>query len=72
MPKAAKVTRGVMVRGKAHAEGTILPIVPHPKDQSEITAEEYTILKHTNYVEAHEEAAVAPGAPAQPQAAGKK
>jgi hypothetical protein len=54
LPKAAKVTRGVMVRGKAHAEGAVLPIAERPKDQNEISPLEYAELKHTNYVVAHE------------------
>jgi hypothetical protein len=61
----AKVIRGVYIRGKAYPEGTIVDLSP----------QEYTELKHTNYVVAAP--AEAPAAPAvaaapEPAASGKK
>ncbi len=61
----AKVIRGVYVRGKAHPEGAIV----------ELSAQEFSELKHTNYVvAAPAEAPPAPAveAPAAPAASAKK
>ena len=47
----AIVTRGVLVRGKGKAEGTILDVVPHPSQDGQISHEELAILKSSNFVE---------------------
>lgn len=60
LPKAAKVTRGVMVRGKAHGEGAVLPIIDRPTSQDQISPQEYMELKHTNFVVAAPEVAPTP------------
>ena len=66
----AKVIRGVYIRGKAHAEGEIV----------ELSGQEFSELKHTNYVVAAPTEAPKPAptvtaesaATAQAQASGKK
>lgn len=59
-PAAAKVVRGVYVRGEPKGEGAILRLNGNPHSTDEITPMEYWTLLGANYVVAATDADLAP------------